>query len=274
LSIHDSVLRHTFRSIEFHPRFKQLINQPSDSSGDIDVDVPKTWYHSSMGKGALERIVITKHPVKTRVPGMGIPSHVKSSKRQTLTEEKVAPAVSPLPVIRVVEENVVEGVPFSDKFFVTVDWRARWLPPPPPPPPPSSSRSSSSSHCHRSLCRIEAHLHVVFTGRFLLEGVVARNSASETGDTLKTWETMALERFFRAVEDHDDPAAAEQQQAPPPLHKKRELFSCLRKGLKEPRSIGVLITALCTSLVLLLTNKLPAAVFGGGAGAGVPGGIH
>jgi hypothetical protein len=25
-------------------------------------------------------------------------------------------------------------------------------------------------------------------GRFLLEHVVARNSASETGDTLKTWE--------------------------------------------------------------------------------------
>ncbi len=232
------------------------------------MDVPKAWQPSAAPaapKGALERTVITKHPVKTRVPGMGIPSHVKSTKRQTMTEE-----TSPSAAVRILEENVVDGVPFAGKFFVRLDWCAQWLPIP-------SHRHARHQHQHRSLCRLEVWQQVVYTGKFMLESLVARNSASETGETLKIWEKLALERFHRAEEEDDevalDPAATST------LNKERGLLSCLKRGLKEPRSLGVWLTALCTSLVLLITcGKLPAAFGGAGAGAGaggaVPGGIH
>lgn len=227
-------------------------------TGDIDIAVPKAWAPSSSTKGAMERTVVTKHPVHTRVPGLGIPSHVKSTKHQRLTEEKVPPSESPLSVLRIVEENVVEGVPFSDKFHVVVDWRARWL----PPPPTMGARTHHPPK--KPLCRLEVFLHVVFTGRFFLESVVARNSASETGDTLTIWEAMALERFARAEELVDE--AGEEPPSSETTGKELGLFSCITS--KRGR-LGVWLTALCTSLVLLVTSKLGGLV----AGA-APGGIH
>lgn len=214
------------------------------------MDVPKAWQPSSAVKGAKERTIVTKHPVKTRVPGVGIPSHVKSTKRQTMTEEAITTASTALPLVRMVEENVVEGVPFSDRFFVNVEWRAQWL-----PPPHSSSTRKARGRYPRSFCRLEVYQSVVFTRRFVLENVVTRNSATETGDTLKTYEQMALLRFARA---DDGEWKGEERLAGAVEGKKigAGMLSRLCKRLKRPASIGMFLTALCTPMVLIITCKI------------------
>ena len=202
---------------------------------------------------------MTKHPVKTRMPG--IPSHVKSTKTQTLSEEEGKEGGKKgLRIIKVHETNVVEGVPFADRFYVVLVWTATWGEEVASGSSSSTSTSSSSSkHSHhwgrrglqadssKTTVRLTVHQHVVFKRPFWLEKLVEKDAASETLTTLKLWSLLAHQKMDVPV-DGKSPAPF----ATPPEKEAKTTTE------DECRLVSVakhvLLTGFLTSLVVLVTK--------------------
>jgi len=226
----------------------------SSEIGDRDVDIqpwspaPSSQFNEH-SKCQL-RTVVTKHPVKTRMPG--IPSHVKSTKIQTLSEgEAGLGGKKSLPVIKVHETNVVEGVPFSDRFFVVLVWTVKWGEDTAggsgssSKPPYHSERRNSKADGSKAIVRLTVHQHIVFRRPFWLERVVEKETASETLSTLKLWSLLAHQKVAVPV-DGKSPA-------PTPMRKEGGTttgFKC--RLLSVARHL--LLTGLLTSLVVLVTK--------------------
>ncbi|EWM27648.1 hypothetical protein Naga_100059g11 [Nannochloropsis gaditana] len=128
------------------------------------------------------RTIVTKHPVKAKMPG--IPSHVRSTKTQVLSEEKINRNGSV--IIRVHETNEVEGVPFADRFLVAVVWTATW----------TDHTSEEERKFNPKTVRLTVHQHVIFRQSFLLEKMVERDSRKETLDTVKLWSTLVHQQVM------------------------------------------------------------------------------
>jgi len=184
----------------------------------------------------------------------GIPSHVKSTKTQTLSEEEGKEGVKKgLHLIEVHETNVVEGVPFADRFYVVLVWTATWG------EEVASGSSSSSKHSHhwgrrdlkadssKTTVRLTVHQHVVFKRPFWLEKVVEKDAASETLTTLKLWSLLAHQKMDVPV-DGKSPAPF----ATPSKKegKTRTNDECRLVSVAK----HVLLTGFLTSLVVLVTK--------------------
>ncbi len=129
--------------------------------------------------------MVTKHPVKLRMPG--IPAYVKSTKTFTLHHQEEKHAADKTVTIKVHETNVVEGVPFSDRFYVVVVWTATWG--------EAAAPTGQKTTARHPTLRLQVRQHVVFKRSFWLEKVVEKDAASETLTTLKLWSRLALERI-------------------------------------------------------------------------------
>lgn len=186
---------------------------------------------------------MTKHPVKIRMPG--IPSHVKSTKTQTLSEEEGGEGEGKkgLHLIKVHETNEVEGVPFADRFYVVLVWTATW-----------GEEAASSKHPHhlgrrdsKTTVRLTVHQHVVFKRPFWLEKVVEKDAASETLTTLKLWSLLAHQKMEVPI-DGKSPApfaTSTEKEGGTTTKSECKLVSVAKH---------VFLTGLLTSLVVLVTR--------------------
>lgn len=233
--------------------------------GDIDIDI-KPWYYPTKSQSSnRERIVTTKHPVKSPVPGIGLPSHVKSTKTQTLTEEKPSSSVSS-PIIKVHEVNVVDGVPFSDRFHVVLEWKAQWYIPSAAPGQQQEKAKKGKSSVSAPRLRLTVHQHVVFTKSFWLEKVVEKNSASETQETLKIWSNLAAEKYSGAISLVEQNAIGKDGGSlttqTEPAEAIKGLLNALRDNVqKNPKAISLLIAGICSSLLFLTSASKGTSIF-------------
>jgi hypothetical protein len=186
----------------------------------------------------------------------GIPSHVKSTKTQTLSEvEAGLGGKKRLPVIKVHETNVVEGVPFSDRFCVVLIWTATWGEDTAggsgngssssSNPPYRSERSNSKADSSKAMVRLTVHQHIVFRRPFWLEKVVEKDTVSETLSTLELWSLLAHQKVAVPV-DGKSPA-------PTPMKKEGGTtagFECRLLSVAK----HLLLTGFLTSLVVLVTK--------------------
>lgn len=116
----------------------------------------------------LQRTAQYGHPVKYRVPGLGMPKYAGTSKSQFLMEEKSGRQVT----ITLREVNVISDVPYSDRFEIMTTWVARWEAPGQP-------------------MKLTVVQEMLVKKNFLLEKTVEKNSITETKETLAVWIQLA-----------------------------------------------------------------------------------
>lgn len=173
----------------------------------------------------MERVVSSCHPVKVRVPGLGLPKCAVSTKRQWLAEYASGGAK----VMLLKELNEVQGVPFSDRFYIESTWMARWD--------------------GKATLRLSVVQQVVVKQAFMLERVMEKSSEKETKETLALWLSLVVARVGGG-------AALDQQQPVEGQLAKHPLLRLVWSSASSTRTSGVLLlTGLITSYLFFLPKK-------------------
>jgi hypothetical protein len=110
-------------------------------------------------------VILTHHPLRYSLPGIGLPKHARSTKEHTMYEVKGRGGAR---TIVLEEVNRVTGVPFSDRFEIHCVWRATW-------------------EAVGGPARVTLELQVHYIRPFLLERTVERSSVTETREALELW---------------------------------------------------------------------------------------
>lgn len=171
-------------------QFKSTFVEPGDFSRGVrekckakEIEVGR-WQRS--GSSSTRRMAFL-HPVKVRVPGLGIPSHAPTSK----TEKIVSSKADYLEIHEV--DDISDAVPFSSYFKVHTIWKV------------------SSASKQKSSCNVVMVVTVEFLKRISwLEGKIVKNTFSEAGLFVQAWLDMAhswictkQKEFAKACNDWD-----------------------------------------------------------------------